>query len=119
MRIVKQDAALVERLRASQIPLTVCPLSNVRLKVVEQMTDHPLPQIIEQGLKVTLNSDDPAYFRAYLNENFEALVDEAAFTEAEVLQLVRNAFTVSWLPETRKTDYLARVDAASRSAVAH
>ena len=111
-----EDPALCDAIVERGLGLTICPVSN--RFVVQNLTGDEIRQMLAKGMRATINSDDPAYFRAYLNENFEALVDEAAFTEAEVLQLVRNAFTVSWLPDSRKDAYLARVDAASRSAAA-
>ena len=68
-----EDAALVERLVAEQVPLTVCPLSNVRLRVFDDLADHPIRQMFEHGLLVTINSDDPAYFGGYMNENLSAV----------------------------------------------
>ncbi len=106
-----QDAALVERLRASQIPLTVCPLSNVRLKVVEQMTDHPLPQIIEQGLKVTLNSDDPAYFGGGVLDNYLACLEAFDWDQAMFKQLAGNAIDVAFMPESRRSELQKRLAA--------
>ena len=70
-----EDPALVERLRSERVPLTVCPLSNVKLRVFDSMEDHNLPQLIDAGLCVTINSDDPAYFGGYINENFRAVCD--------------------------------------------
>ncbi|MEM1144946.1 MAG: hypothetical protein AAGI88_20365 [Pseudomonadota bacterium] len=67
--------------------------------------------MLERDMKVTVNSDDPAYFRAYMNENLSALAKDAAFTRSEILKLTRNAFEVSWLPADRKAQYLKQVDA--------
>ena len=77
------DDALVTRLVEEQIPLTVCPLSNVRLRVIDTLADHPIRGMIERGLLVTVNSDDPAYFGGYVEDNFAALVDQVGLTEAE------------------------------------
>ncbi|KGE04335.1 adenosine deaminase [Pseudohaliea rubra] len=112
-----EDPTLCDAIVERGLGLTICPVSN--RFVVQNLTGDEIRQMLAKGMRATINSDDPAYFRAYLNENFEALVDEAAFTEAEILQLVRNAFTVSWLPEAAKTAYLARVDEAQRAAAAH
>ncbi|HYC62228.1 MAG TPA: adenosine deaminase [Thermoanaerobaculia bacterium] len=87
-----EDPRLVDRLVAEQIPLTVCPLSNVRLRVFDKMTDHPLRTMLARGLKVTINSDDPAYFGGYVNENYVAVADALDLTREELEQLARNSF---------------------------
>ncbi len=87
-----EDPELVDRLVAEQIPLTVCPLSNVRLRVYDTIRDHPLRAMLARGLKVTINSDDPAYFGGYVNENYEAL----ELTREEYEQLARNSFEASF-----------------------
>lgn len=104
-----QDAELVERLRASQIPLTVCPLSNVRLKVVHAMTDHPLPAMLEQGVKVTLNSDDPAYFGGGVLENYIACFEAFDWDRDLFRQLAGNAIEVAFMPEERRSELLKRL----------
>jgi len=106
-----QDAELVERLRESQIPLTVCPLSNVRLKVVEAMTDHPLPAMLEQGVKVTLNSDDPAYFGGGVLDNYIACFEAFDWDRDLFKQLAGNAIDVAFMPEERRSDLLKRLSA--------
>lgn len=85
------DERLMQRLIDEQIPLTVCPLSNVRLKVYQDITEHPILQMLERGLKVTVNSDDPAYFGGYINENFQALRDGLGMTDAQAKQLAQNS----------------------------
>lgn len=104
-----QDAALVARLRESQIPLTVCPLSNVRLKVVQAMTDHPLPAMLEQGVKVTLNSDDPAYFGGGVLENYIACFEAFEWDRDQFKQLAGNAIDVAFMPESRRNELLKRL----------
>lgn len=91
-----EDPRLVDRLVAEQIPLTVCPLSNVRLRVFDTMRDHPLRTMLERGLKVTINSDDPAYFGGYVNENYLAAADALGLTREELEQLARNSFDASF-----------------------
>ena len=91
-----EDDALVDRLVAEQIPLTVCPLSNVRLRVFDTMRDHPLRTMLKRGLKVTINSDDPAYFGGYINENYLAVAEALDLTRAELEQLARNSFEASF-----------------------
>lgn len=87
-----EDSALLERLRRDQIPLTVCPLSNIRLKVYDSLKQHPILDLLEDGLKVTVNSDDPAYFGGYMTENFEALRTQLGMTDDQAQRLARNGF---------------------------
>jgi adenosine deaminase len=104
-----EDPALVERLAAEQIPLTVCPLSNVRLCVFQEMSEHPLKRMLEAGLLVTVNSDDPPYFGGYVNENFTAVQQALDFSRSELIQLARNSFTASFLPESEIQKLLAEL----------
>jgi len=106
-----EDPALVERLAAEQIPLTVCPLSNVRLCVFQEMSEHPLKRMLEAGLLVTVNSDDPPYFGGYVNENFTAVQQALDFSRSELIQLARNSFTASFLPESEIQKLLAELPA--------
>jgi len=98
----QEDPVLMEYLRDKQIPLTVCPLSNVKLCVVDDLAEHNILSLLEQGLLVTVNSDDPSYFGGYMNENFIGLNDTLSLTETTVKQLVANSFTASFLSETEK-----------------
>lgn len=95
-----EDRTLIERLRRDQIPLTVCPLSNIRLKVYDTMARHPVLELLEDGLMVTVNSDDPAYFGGYMTENFQALRDDLGMSDEQARQLARNGFAAA-LPGTR------------------
>jgi adenosine deaminase len=109
-----EDPALIKRLVDEQIALTVCPLSNTKLCVVADMKDHPLPQLLEAGIKVTVNSDDPAYFGGYLNENYEA-VNTILGNNTELLaQLARNSFSASFLEASQRERLVAEVDAYMR-----
>jgi adenosine deaminase len=92
-----EDEKLVDRLVAEQIPLTVCPLSNVRLRVVDTMRDHPLRRMLQRGLKVTINSDDPAYFGGYIGENYAAAAEALGLDDGELEQLAKNSFEASFL----------------------
>ncbi len=105
-----EDAALVEELARAGTPLTVCPLSNFRLAVVKDLADHPIRRMLENGLCATVNSDDPAYFGGYVNDNFRALIDAIDLTREEILTLVRNSFEASFLPEVERAVHLAAVD---------
>jgi len=101
-----KDPELVISLAETKIPLTVCPLSNIRLKVYDRLEQHPILQLLDAGVRVTVNSDDPAYFGGYLMENFRALDRSQGLTEIQARQLVRNSFAGSFLPHNRKTQYL-------------
>ncbi len=96
------DEDLVETLANLQVPLTVCPLSNLKLKVVNDLAQHPLKKMLEKGLKVTVNSDDPAYFGGYLNDNFIAVAEALALTETDIFQLLHNSFDASFMSPKEK-----------------
>ncbi|MFL1437218.1 adenosine deaminase [Nocardiopsis protaetiae] len=106
-----EDPDLVTRLAANRTPLTVCPLSNVRLRAVDTMADHPLPALMDAGLLVTVNSDDPAYFGGYVDDNYQALADHLHLTQEQLRTLARNSFESSFLPHARKKELIALVDA--------
>ncbi|NJL46655.1 MAG: adenosine deaminase [Leptolyngbyaceae cyanobacterium SM2_5_2] len=101
-----EDPALVEYLAEHQIPLTVCPLSNVKLCVFESMAQHNLKQLMDLGLCVTVNSDDPAYFGGYLGENFEAIAAALPLTPQHLVQLAQNSFKASFLSSAEQEAYL-------------
>ncbi|MBT8062243.1 MAG: adenosine deaminase [Xanthomonadales bacterium] len=107
-----EDPELVRRLAESEIPLTVCPLSNLRLAVVSDMREHPARVMLESGLNVCINSDDPSYFGGYVNENFEALIHALDLTADEVRRLVANGFRASFLPAGEIERHLGNVAAA-------
>ena len=101
-----EDEALIERLVAERIPLTVCPLSNLKLRVVTDMRQHPLRNMMRRGLLVTVNSDDPAYFGGYVNENFAAVQDALELENAELAQLARNSFEAAFLSGSEQQTFL-------------
>jgi adenosine deaminase len=109
-----EDPLLVARLRDERIPLTVCPLSNVRLRVCATLAEHPLRRMLDAGLLATVNSDDPAYFGGYVGENYAAVADALGFDEATLVTLARNSFEASFMSVEQRTAYLARVDAFVR-----
>jgi adenosine deaminase len=104
------DEVLVGRLAREQVPLTVCPLSNLRLKVVPDLAQHPLRRMMDKGLMVTVNSDDPAYFGGYVNQNYVAVAGALALDRAEVAAIVRNGFNASQMSAPAKDKALAEVD---------
>lgn len=102
-----EDPALVKRLAADGLALTVCPLSNLRLCVVKDMKQHPLRRMMDAGLTVTINSDDPAYFGGYVNENFASVGSALGLSPAELTQIARNGFAESFMPDAEKQRALA------------
>ncbi|WP_420311768.1 adenosine deaminase [Streptomyces sp. YS-B37] len=108
-----EDAELVARLVRDRVPLTLCPLSNVRLRAVDVLAEHPLPAMLEAGLLCTVNSDDPAYFGGYAGDNFDAVRSALGLTEERLRELARNSFVASFLEddEERRSGYLAEVEA--------
>jgi len=105
-----EDPALVARLAHERVPLTVCPLSNVRLRVVDDIRHHPLRRMMDQGLLVTVNSDDPAYFGGYVNENYAAVRDGLDLSDDDLAQLARTSFEAAFLPPEEKQALVRRVD---------
>ncbi|MFC3784279.1 adenosine deaminase [Sphingopyxis italica] len=108
-----EDPALVARLAADGMTLTVCPLSNLKLCVVGDLADHPLKTMLDAGLKATVNSDDPSYFGGYVNANYQAVADALDLSKAELVTLARNSFTGSFLDDAAKARHLAAIDAHS------
>ena len=105
-----EDEALVERLVAEQVPLTVCPLSNVRLRAVDTLPEHPLPRMLERGLNVSVNSDDPAYFGGYIDENFRQVRSAFGFSTAQMADLAANSVMSAFLTDSRRRELLAEVE---------
>ena len=108
-----EEAGLVRRLAAERIPLTVCPLSNLKLCVVKDLRDHPLRRMLDAGLVATINSDDPAYFGGYVLDNYVAVRDALDLTVDDVCTLARNSITASLLDERRKARWTRAIDAAA------
>ena len=106
-----EDETLIRRLADEQMTLTVCPLSNLKLCVVDDLKDHPVPEMLRRGLHVTLNSDDPAYFGGYVNQNYLALANAVGLTGDQVTRIARNSFEGSFLSEAEKRARLAEIDA--------
>jgi adenosine deaminase len=106
-----EDRTLVQRLVHDQIPLTVCPLSNVKLHVFDRLRDHNMASLLEASLLVTVNSDDPAYFGGYVNANLVGVFEALSLTEQHAYQLAVNGFRASFLDEQEKRNYLNEVEA--------
>lgn len=106
-----EDKALTERLAAEQMTLTVCPLSNLKLCVVPDLASHPIDTMLKKGLRATINSDDPAYFGGYVNDNYCAVAAARGLTRDDLATLARNSFLGSFLTEEEKAAQLARLDA--------
>jgi adenine deaminase len=111
-----ESPALVERLVRERVPLTVCPLSNVRLRVYDQLADHPLPAMLAAGLRVGINSDDPAYFGGYIGDNFSACVDTLGLDEAALHRLASNAIEAAFVDDARRSTLRAELEAWARAA---
>lgn len=105
----EEDPALVERLVRDRIPLTVCPLSNIKLRVFDKLADHNLARLLDRGVNVTINSDDPAYFGGYIGENFRACAADLGLGARQLTALCENAIRAAFLPATEKASHLARL----------
>ncbi|MEV6349745.1 adenosine deaminase [Actinoplanes sp. NPDC051851] len=111
-----EDPALVTRLAADRIPLTVCPQSNVRLKVVGDMSSHPLPAMLDLGLAVSVHSDDPAYFGGYVDDNYRAIATDLPLTPSHLRTLAANSFEAAFLTPAERAAFRTEVDAWTGSA---
>jgi adenosine deaminase len=106
-----EDDALVERLVAEQVPLTVCPFSNVKLRVFPDLRQHNFRELLERGVLVTINSDDPAYFGGYVADNYIGTAEALGLTADQMIQVARNSFVASFLPEAERQQHLDAIDA--------
>jgi len=105
-----ESQTLLERLINEQMALTICPLSNLKLAVVDNLTQHPLKDMLELGVLVTVNSDDPSYFGGYLNENYIAVQNALELSREQVVQLVKNSVTASFLSDIEKRSFINKID---------
>lgn len=103
------DEKLVERLIQQNIPLTLCPLSNVALKVIDKLEDHPVKKMLDLGILATIHSDDPAYFGGYMNENYFETAKALNLSKSQIMQLAINGFKASWLSDEAKEKHIAEV----------
>jgi adenosine deaminase len=111
-----EDPALIARLVESRVPLTVCPLSNLRLRVVDDLTRHPLRRMLDHGIVATVNSDDPAYFGGYVNDNFLAAQQALDLDREHLVTLARNSFEAAFLSRAEKDALIARLEAYAAGA---
>ncbi|MFM5916776.1 MAG: adenosine deaminase, partial [Novosphingobium sp.] len=109
-----EDSVLTRRIADEGMTLTVCPLSNLRLCVIGEMAQSPVRRMLDAGLKVTINSDDPAYFGGYINDNFRAAATALDLSAAQIIELARNSFTGSFLPAEAQARHLAEIEEALR-----
>jgi adenosine deaminase len=106
-----EDEALIAEIKKRGLTLTVCPLSNLKLCVVNDMTQHPIKKMLSLGLNATVNSDDPAYFGGYMNDNYRALIQQTGINKDQLLQLAKNGINCSWMDEPTKSTHLQALDA--------
>lgn len=105
-----KSSSLMERLKKEQIPLTVCPNSNIELKVFENYSQHNIKELLDYGLNVSVNSDDPAYFKGYLNQNFINLWENLDLGKEDIIKLVKNSFNSSFISDDLKKEYIKKVE---------
>ena len=107
-----KSAELMQRLKDEQMPLTVCPNSNIELRVFDNYKEHNIKELLDYGLNITVNSDDPAYFKGYINQNFINISENLLLTEDDIITLVKNSFRSSFISDELKQQYLDKVDQA-------
>ena len=107
----EEDPELMQRLIAEKMPLTVCPLSNLKLCVVDDMQQHNIRRLLQQGVHVTVNSDDPSYFGGYMNDNFIAIAEALDLSNEELKQLAINSFEASFITDTEKEQWINQIRA--------
>ncbi|QDK97362.1 adenosine deaminase [Acinetobacter tandoii] len=107
----EEDPVLMQRLITEKMPLTVCPLSNLKLCVVDDMAQHNIRRLLQQGVHVTVNSDDPSYFGGYMNDNFVAITEALALTNEELKTLAQNSFEASFIGDAEKQKWIAEIQA--------
>ncbi|WP_436912820.1 adenosine deaminase [Acinetobacter schindleri] len=107
----EEDPVLMQHLIAEKMPLTVCPLSNLKLCVVDDMQQHNIRRLLQQGVQVTVNSDDPSYFGGYMNDNFIAIAEALDLSNDELKQLAINSFEASFISEADKANWISKIKA--------
>jgi len=106
----EEDDAVLDRLVNHGVPLTMCPLSNLALKVVDRLEDHNLKRLMDRGVKVTINSDDPAYFGGYIGDNYVAIAAALDLTRADLARIAHNSLEASFVPDTVKSEWLEQLE---------
>ena len=109
-----EDEALIKRLVDEQMTLTVCPLSNLSLCVVDDLSQHPMKTMLDLGLRATINSDDPAYFGGYVNENYRQTAEAVGLTREEIITIARNSFLGAFMDDAERGAHLAAIDAVAQ-----
>ncbi|MBT8248168.1 MAG: adenosine deaminase, partial [Acidimicrobiia bacterium] len=107
---LEDDDDLLARVAKAGVPLTMCPLSNVKLRVFDVMGDHNLKRLLDRGVKVTVNSDDPAYFGGYIGDNYLAVAEALDLSLGDIAQIARNSIEATFLPNGRRESLLAELD---------
>jgi adenosine deaminase len=107
----EEDEDLMKYLIDSQLMLAVCPLSNVKLRVFDTLKDHNIKRLYDRGVKVTVSSDDPSYFKSHINDNYVAIQKDLGFTDQDLYEITKNAFEEAFLEEAKKEEYIAELDA--------
>ena len=107
----EEDAMLIQRLITEKMPLTVCPLSNLNLCVVDDMAEHNIQRLLKQSVHVTVNSDDPSYFGGYMNDNFIAIAEALDLSHDEIKVLAKNSFEASFISNEQKQKWNNQIDA--------
>lgn len=110
----EEDPELIDRLVDERIPLTMCPLSNLKLRVFDDLKDHNLKRLLDRGVRVTINSDDPSYFGGYVADNYLAIAKALELSRSDLTQLARNSIEASFLPDAEKAPLLAKISAISQ-----
>jgi adenosine deaminase len=106
-----ENPQLIAELVKRKMPLTICPLSNLKLKVVTDMTQHPLAEMLEKGMMATINSDDPAYFGGYMNENYIVVAEALKLSKVQIVGLAKNSFAASFLEDETKKEMIEKIEA--------
>jgi adenosine deaminase len=113
----EEDPALVARLAQKQIPLTVCPISNVKLHVFPDLASHNLKRLLDAGVRVTVNSDDPSYFLGYVNDNYTGCQEALGLSREDLYALARNSFTAAFLDDAERASCINKLDRSFSTSV--
>ncbi len=109
------DAPLIARIARDRVPLTMCPLSNLRLKGLDDLAEHPIKRALDANIIATINSDDPSYFGGYINDNYKAVAEAVGLTATDIITLAKNSFIASFIPDSDKQTHLDKIDSQAES----